>query len=770
MTFLRPMLFCSFVALQLAQANQDLFDESIENILSMKSELKADIGSRDGARNYLDSNSPVDIITHEQIEASGQTSLTDTLRYFIAGFNAPETSVADGSDHVRAFTLRGMSPDQILVLINGKRLHTSSLLHVNGVIGRGSSHVDLDTIALSSIEKIEILRDGAAAQYGSDAISGVINIILKGMGHKSRLGLHAGQRDKGDGKLMHANGFLSYPLDYDGFINLTLEAQDQEATQRAGQDNRLNPPSVQTHVGIADAKNYKAMLYAEVPQANSDLTFYTQALINYRDSEASAFHRPSSPQSTVLYNNGFTPLIRAEIVDYSAVIGIEGEISDTSSWRLNNVIGENSFHYYVDNSMNYTLAAASPVSFDNGKLGFLQNTTTFDIKQSKEQLKIAGGLEFRYEKYSIQAGDEASYLGTGSQGFKGYTPDNAVNQQRHSIALYIDSLYELSDDFIMEVALRYEEYTDFGESTNGKIAFSYNISDELMLRSSGSTAFRAPSLAQSNYSQTSSFVNDQGQLSTQGTFRINHDVSQSLGAKRLKSERSQHFTIGSVYQPNKETSFTFDYFYIKVNDKIMLTPELTAKTLSQTDIFSQYNISAARFFANVASTQTQGVDIKFNHKHLLSENSHLKFGIWYNYNINSLNQNNDTLMLEQDNVVKTMVENGQPRNSLKILNDYVYKNWKATLNISMYGSYQQSLNNQAYDFESAWTSDLNIAYSLNKDIKLCIGGNNIFNTLPNTWNGLSGTFYGSDGIKPYSRYSPFGYSGAYYYLAASMKF
>ena len=218
------------------QAKENIYDKSMEDILSMESELKAEIGSREGARNYLDSNTPVDVITYKQIENSGLTSLTDVLRYFVAGFNAPETSIADGSDHVRAFTLRGMAPDQVLVLINGKRVHTSALLHVNGVIGRGSSHVDLDTIALGAIDRVEILRDGAAAQYGSDAISGVINIILKGMGHKSSVSAHYGQRSKGDGQKVEAEAFVATALKNDGFLNVTMETIGQEKTQRAGKD------------------------------------------------------------------------------------------------------------------------------------------------------------------------------------------------------------------------------------------------------------------------------------------------------------------------------------------------------------------------------------------------------------------------------------------------------------------------------------------------------------------------------------------------------
>ncbi len=744
-------------------ANDDIYNKSMEDILLLDSELKADIGSRDGARNYLDSNTPVDVITYKQIENSGLTSLTDVLRYFVAGFNAPETSVADGSDHVRTFTLRGMSPDQVLVLINGKRLHTSSLLHVNGVIGRGSANVDLDTIALSSIERVEILRDGAAAQYGSDAISGVINIILKGMGHGSRVSGQYGKRSEGDGEKIQAGAFVSIPLNYDGFVNITMEAVEQESTQRAGKDNRLTPPRVQTHVGVPESQSYKAMLNAEILQINS-LNIYSNALVNYRDSEASAFYRPANTNS----GDGFLPLINAKILDYAVTFGAKGEFDDSTTWDLSNSYGVNSFHYYVNDSMNYSLGVDSPTSFDNGSLNFLQNTTNLDLKKRMSNLKLAGGLEFRYENYNIEAGDSSSYYETGSQGFAGFASENEVDEDRYSYAVYVDSVYNLSRDFTVEVLARYEEYSDFGESTNAKLALSYKITPELMLRSSGSTGFRAPSLAQSNYSQTSSFIDSStGLLSTQGTFTVEHELSKSLGAEDLKSERSKNFSAGGVYQPSKKLSLMLDYFYIEVNDRIMLTNDLSPTSQDQQLIFNKYNVSEARYFTNAAKTKTMGIDIKVDYQYILQNSSKLDFNFWFNYTDNKIS---DTAENVANSVETVRIEDGQPNNSLRLLTNYEIKSFNIALNISRFGEYSQMIDNKTYDFDAAITTDLDISYKLTKKSKIAIGGTNIFNVVPNEWDGLKGDFYGSNGIKRYSRYSPFGYSGAYYYIRASMEF
>ncbi len=751
-------------------ADNDIYEKSMEDILSMDSEVKVDIGSRDGSRNYLRSNTSVDVITHKQIDDSGLTSLIDVLRYFVAGFNAPQTSIADGSDHVQSFTIRGMNPDQILFLINGKRVHNSALLHVNGVIGRGSSHVDLDTIALRSIERIEIMRDGASAQYGSDAISGVVNMILKGMGNKSALSTQYGKYSSGDGEKIHADAFISIPLDYDGFLNITMDAKSQEATQRAGEDNRLNVPRVTTHVGIPESKSYKAMLNTEVIQSDN-LNIYSNAFINYRDSQASAFYRPHNSDETKdegYIHDGFLPIINAEILDYAFVVGLKGELLDSISWDLSNSYGTSNFHYYVNDSMNYTLGDSSPTSFDNGELIFTQNTTNFDLRKSTDRIRIAGGLEFRQEQYKINAGEHSSYSGTGSQGFAGFSDENEVDASRYSYAIYLDSIYDLTQNLTLEILARYEEYSDFGESTNAKIAFAYDITPTLLLRSSGSTGFRAPSLAQSYYSQTSSFVNSStGGLSTQGTFRTDHEVSEALGATDLKSERSKNISIGAVYQPTKQLVFMVDYFYIEVNDKIVLTNELSGNSAEEKAVLAKYNVSEARFFTNAVDTVTQGVDIRTKYQYLLENSSKLDFSLWFNY---SKNQIRNAVSYTDSMVERVRIENGQPRSSLRFLTNYEVNKLNIALNISGYGKYSQMIDNVSYNFEKEVTADLDMSYSITKDSKISIGGINIFNSVPNKWDGLEGDLYGEHAIKPYSRYSPFGYSGAYYYLRASMEF
>ena len=737
-------------------ATSDLEELSLEDMLELETEVTADVGSRSGAVSAVCNSSPTDVITAQEIASSGITSLTDILRYFVAGFNAPETSVADGSDHVRVFTLRGMSPDQVLVLLNGKRIHTSALLHVNGTIGRGSSGVDLDTIAVDAIEKIEILRDGAAAQYGSDAISGVINIILKANEQDNSVKISAGERKKGDGEQLSSSLFLSKQLAYDGFVNLSLQFKRQNPTQRAGEDRRENAPDLSTHVGIADATNILALLNSEIELYNAT-TLYTTATLNHRISKASTFAR----QESEAYPDGFLPQLQAEILDYNLMVGTKGELFDGYYYDFSNIFGQNSIRYTMEDTYNYDLPT-SPDSFYNGTLSFLQNTTNLDLKKKINKIDLALGAEYRVENYQIEAGDEASYYMSGSQGFAGYRKENEVDATRESVALYLDTKYKPINPLIVQLALRYENFSDFGDTTTAKVALSYKLNEDLLLRSSASTGFRAPSLSQSHYSHTSTF---NGLI--EGTFTPDAEVAQLFGAKDLKAEKSKHFTFGTVEHIDDKSTLSIDYFYTHIEDRIILSNEYLL-TQEQQEI---YGINKARFFTNAVDTSTYGIDIKYNYKHKFEKKSTLDLELWYNYSKNKVvSFNDDTTTRENSYEQIDRMENGQPKRSFRANLKYSYNKLQTTFNTSYYGSYKEVIDNVSYSFEDGWVSDLDIAYTLKKDLTLAVGGLNIFDTIPNKWDGLSGYTYGYDGIKPYSRYSPFGYSGASYYARATIKF
>lgn len=753
--YLNKLVLIGTVFPSLLYATSSMQHDTLEDILDQNIELKANIGSREEAKNYLDSSNAVDVITMKQIKNSGQTKLTDLLKYYIAGFNAIESSISDGSDHITGYSLRGMSSDQILVLINGKRLHTSAMVHEVGVISRGTSHVDLNTIPLIAIEKIEVLRDAAAAQYGTDAISGIINIKLKEKS-SNLLELHTGRREAGDGQVYQVDAFSSTELKYDGFLNVSLSAKQQHATQRAGKDTRLDTPEVHTRVGLPEAKHILSTLNSEIV-LESDTILYSNILLSYKESISSAFLRTPDPTRPI-YPDGFLPLINAKILDSSVAFGIKDNFNDFFSWDLSNVYGYNHFNYNLQDSINSSLGASSPTSFDAGGLTFTQNTTNLDLKKRVNNITLTGGLEYRYENYKIHEGDEASYTGTGSEGFAGFSKANNTDIDRDVYAVYADMVHRLNKIFSYELAARYENYSDFGSTANYKLSLGYKVLSKLLLRSSASSGFRAPSLSQSGYTHTSSFATDSG-LALSGIFEPSDAISKSLGAQKLRPENSLHYTLGAVYQFNKKISFMVDYFYTKVDDRILLSDKKNLPSNS-------YGVASASYFTNAINTQTQGVDVKLDYELDFRDDSHLKSIFWYHYNDTKIRSFNENVSYSQTQ----RIEHAQPKTAIRLLNNYKKDDYEFTLNISRFGSYYHVLGDNAYKFGENTTVDLDINYRLNSGAALSLGATNIFSEMPDKWDGRSNPYLGYDGILQYSNNSPIGYSGAYYYLKVSYDF
>jgi len=747
--FISGLLFCRFLS-----AEDILSEESLESLLNEKIELKSQIGSRDKAKNYLDSSSPVDVITAQQISSSGQTKLTDVLKYYIAGFNTTQTSITDAKDHIISYTLRGMSSDQILVLINGKRVHTSAIFIENTyALASGTTFVDLNTIPLISIQRVEILRDGAAAQYGSDAIAAVINIILKGQNSSNEITAHTGVRKEGDGLHYQLNSFLSIPLDYDGFFNISLSGDKQYKTQRAGADRRVDPAEVYTHYGIPDSQTLGMVLNSEIVQENN-MVFYMNAILNKRDTQASAFYR----------TKGFLPMMESQILDYSLTLGAKGNCINGWQWDLSNVYGYNGFDYNSKDTMNYDLGVNSPTSFHLGELIFIQNTTNFDLKKRINNFTIAGGVEYRYENYQIKSGDPASYYKTGSQGYMGYKPEQEVDASRNNYALYLETSYKNYKNLNAQLALRYENYSDFGSTKDFKLSFGYKPFKKLLLRTTMSTGFRAPSLAQSNFSHTSPVLTN-NVLLQKGIFTVKHPVSQSLGAEALKPELSKHLTVGGVYQFTNRSSLMIDAFYVQVDDKIIVSDKLPPTTQEQKNIFAAYGVSRASYLTNAINTQTIGIDIKFNNNYTFIDDSILNSTLWYNYSKNKII--NFKKSLSEGRAL--ILEKGQPRHNVKFSNEYIRGKFNYLVNINGYSKFYQPMGNTAYKFGAMVTVDLNINYTINKTFDISLGTDNIFDTMPDKWD-RSNVYLGYDGIIPYPNNSPVGPNGAYYYFNARWKF
>ena len=776
---LRYIYFYALLSSSLLGAD-DLSSKSLEELIGLEVEPKVEIGSRSGSRDFFNSMVPIDVITQKQIENSGLKKLVQIMSYFIPGFNSPQPAIKDGSDHVQAFTLRGLNPDQVLVLVNGKRLHASALIHVNDTVGRGTSGANLNTIPVISIQRIEVLRDGAAAQYGSDAIAGVINIVLKSGEHANSVSFKTGMNIRGDGKTYQADIFSSIPLDYDGYVNIALDVQKQNTTDRSGVDTRQQysggseGTSHTTRLGQPQSATYLFSVNS-LSVLKNDITIYTQALLNYQDSTNNAyFRRPLDDRNDLaVYPDGFEPNIQTKMLDYTMTLGATQNFKGNSSLDISQTLGGNDMHFYVHNSLNDSLSTASPHSFDSGGIRTTQAVTNLDYKTEIQDIQVAVGLEYKYENYAIYAGEKASYSGStnaGAQGFPGFSPDNEVDVSRDNYSLYLDINYVITPRLLFNGAIRLEKYSDFSSAYNYKLAMSYKLSPKVLLRASGSTGFKAPSLGQSYYtSNSTTLVN--GVLSSTGTFTPMHELSSAFGARALKPEKSKHFTTGLVYKPSRDFSISLDYFYTQIDDRIMLSTNIAkgSQTAAKQALFTKYNVAQMRYFTNAVNTITQGIDLRINYFYMFSNGGNLKVNASFSYaqtKVDSFNEN--AYILFTSLLEKNRIEDAQAKDNIKILCNYEHGPINIALNINRYGSYKDVFEDKVHRFNAQWSTDLDIAYNVTKKVILAMGGSNIFDSYPDKWGNTGSKVIG--GIVPYSQYSPLGANGAYYYLRIAYEF
>jgi len=638
------------------------------------------VGTRSYRRSSTDTPVAVDVINIAELSAnSGKAEINQILQYAAPSFNATKQSGSDGADHIDPASLRGLGPDQTLVLVNGKRRHQSSLVNVFGTRGRGNTGTDLNALPASAIDRIEILRDGSSAQYGSDAIAGVMNIILKdqtdgltggvtygmystaiGEGFEEQAGdvlynIEGTNRIDGEERSFDGNTVkldLNYGLpigEQGGFINFTTEYLSKEHTLRPSWSWRKG-------YGSAAIDGFNFMVNTAVPLGpNTEL--YAFGGRNFRDTDAYAFSRSSFADGDnrsvpSLYPDGFTPHITSNITDVSASAGIRHTMNNGWVADFSNTFGSNLFHYYIKGSNNASMKDASPTDFDAGGHSLSQNVTGLDFSKYFEEIvsgfNLAYGLEYRTEQFEIFAGEEASYalydnngrpiidpinqqpaidlngdaLPGGSQGFPGYSPANVVDRGRTNLGLYLDGELNITDPFLVSAALRYENYSDFGSTFNWKAASRYLINDKISVRGSVSTGFRAPSLAQLHYNLI--FNNFVAGESLPSLLSSNTStVTRAFGIGPLQEETSFNASVGFTLSLGSFTA-TIDGYSISVEDRIILTDNFDASGLG-------LGVDVAQFFANGVDTKTQGVDIVLGYTKVFS-NSKLTLSLAGNLN------------------------------------------------------------------------------------------------------------------------------------------
>lgn len=815
------------------------------------------LGTRGEARSVIDAPVPIDVLSSAEIRATGRTETAQMIQSIAPSFNFPRTSIGDGTDHVRPATLRGLAPDQTLVLVNGKRRHNSALVNVNGFVGRGSAPVDLNAIPSSLIDHIEILRDGAAAQYGSDAIAGVINIVLKsGGGGEIRTTLgedvttynrpdnflpYATQRAEvsaRDGKVFQAALDHGWTYSNNGFLHLSGELRDRGYTNRSLADPRIqyfpgdpresNPPyplpdgRVNHRQGDAATHDVQGFFNGGRSFA-SGMDFYAFGGVSERRGEAAGFWRrandPSGRRQPALYPDGFLPLIRSDILDGSAAAGLKG-VASGWNWDLSSALGGNEFGFTIKNTMNVSLGPTSPRQLDAGKLRFSQSTSNLDVnRQFKEGLpfpvNVAGGAEFRADRYQIVAGEPDSWRNGGAripdasgnptggiapggaQVFPGFKADSgnkkgdAGTQHRSNGALYADISSDLTSKLLVDVAGRFEDYSDFGTTTTGKLSSRFQVVKGFALRGAASTGFRAPSLMQEYFTSTATnFVG--GVPFDVKTFQANSPEAIALGSSPLKAEKSQNYSIGMALEPMAALSVTADYYVVGIDDRIVLSNNFTGDSaVAALKRIGVTGISGGRFFTNAVDTKTHGYDIIANYGVTFGNSGVARLSAAYNHNrtrvtrVDTLPANLSKLKTSLfDRVEQGRIEEGNPENNLILSGNYNLRGYGLMLRTQRFGqvtSYGSSAANAFGPldqvFSPKWITDASASIGLGR-LTFTAGADNILDVYPdrNNNNGNIATLATENGgtsnfgIFPYAGISPFGFNGRFVYvkLAAGM--
>jgi iron complex outermembrane recepter protein len=788
------------------------------------------IGSRNQTRTKVETPVPVDVIPVQQVlNEVGQVDVNQLLTYIAPSFQSARQAISDGTDHVDPAQLRGLGPDQVLVLVNGKRRHQSALVNVNGTVNRGTVGTDLNAIPASSIERIEILRDGASAQYGSDAIAGVINIVLKkqpGLNASVSYGFNSTSYAKysaakrilpdyanvnentsvTDGNTLQVGLSGGFKLGKKGNLNLMGEYTSRDRTNRTGlytgqiwpsvggkdRSDSLNTVKGLTRdnfdmlIGNSQVKGGGIMYNFSLP-INQQFEVYSFGGFNNKKGNAAGFYRypnaiPGAVRNNVLatYPNGFLPEINSDVTDVSVGAGVRAQLGE---WRgdLSYVYGTNTFDFDITNSVNYTQALSNtqfPTAFDAGGLTFRQGTLNADLSRQfnvLSGLNVAFGGEFRQDGFAIRAGEEASFrnydpaaaIAAGAQVFPGFLTSNVIDSTRNVGAFYIDIEQDFSSKFMIGAAARFENYSDFGSTLNGKIATRYKILDNLSIRASASTGFRAPSQQQKYFAKTNTvFITQGGNLVPveAGTFTNYSKPAELLGINPLQEETSVNLSGGITARLLEGLDLTIDYYQINIKDRIVLTNNFTGGSDAVLDsLLKVNNASTANFFANAVDTRSNGLEAVLSYTKRFNSNNELRVSIA------ATRINNEVIKNSEGNVKinasETLIRTGQvskyfnredqsrievasPRAKANFTVNYRWNKLSVMVRNTYFGKVTyldptidpskpdmfptNAFTGQKETLDQTFSAknilDLTVSYQLAKGLNLAVGANNLFDT------------------------------------------
>ena len=819
------------------------------------------LGSR-FSRNVDEQAVPVEVITELEIRASGFTETNELLQALVPSYNSPKGYITDGSDHMRPATLRGMAPNQTLVLVNGKRRHQGALVHVNGSVGRGSTQVDLNAIPASAIEKIEVLRDGAAAQYGSDAVAGVINLVLKETGgsdvsvtfgqnlsyfergYNAGEGFIDGQDDSTYGWDVNENdgiGYQPYTADrgwarpgvetvlkkdgknlivhggtglnvLGGNLYVSGQFRDGGRTNRAGLDPRRQyfagmdaeerAFNRENHrIGAGAFEQVSLMFNGSFPMERG--TLYAFGGMNTRDGESGCYYRRAQDNRTLRawYPDGFLPLISPTLTDTSMAVGMKGLMGNGMAYDVSVNTGSNEFAWGMVNSHNAT-AGTGPnqqSEFDLGTLGYSQTTVNVDMSTQRDMagfigpVNLAFGAEVRMENYEIEAGEEAGYTdygydvldgpnagasaAVGCQCLPGLAPANEQDRDREAVSIYAEMSGNVMDELQLDVALRTENYSDFGTTTNGKVAMRYELADGVAARGSFSTGFRAPALQEAYFSSIATNFIDGVPLEV-GTFPVDTEAARALGSKDLEPETSTNISAGMTYK-DEQFSLSVDAYQINVDDRISMSETFrgSGATSDMVTFFEERGVPASggRYFFNGINTETKGLDIVATMRQDVAMGS-LTLKAAMNFNDTEVTNKDDLVtpdelaayttsqLLGRQNTVR--YESSSPKENFQF--SAMLQKPTSTLMAKLNRWGEVTIPAGSVEREQVlspkWTVDMEYSFQLNSTVRMSLGVNNLLDEYPDKTvkrNSFNGIFQ-------HSGYSPFGFSGRYIYTRLDM--